>query len=111
MSIDRKFIRLQFKEKIFLKNGSLFQDFFENLMQVVDSRFIKIEPQGSNGDGGNDGYIPEEGEYFQNDAPKNPQDKDTAAAEKFKDDFEKLKNNWDKFTEIQTYNFVFNDKY
>lgn len=111
MSIDKKFILLQFKEKIFLKNGSLFQAFFENLMQVADSRFIKIEPQGRNGDGGNDGYIPEEGKYFQNYAPKTPEDKDTAAAEKFKDDFEKLKDTWDKFTEIQSYNFVFNDKY
>lgn len=111
MSIDKKFILLQFKEKIFLKNGSLFQAFFENLMQVADSRFIKIEPQGRNGDGGNDGYIPEEGKYFQNYAPKTPEDKDTAAAEKFKDDFEKLQNNWSDFTNIKSYNFVFNDKY
>lgn len=111
MSIDRKFIKLQFKEKIFLKSASLFQEFFENLMQVADVRFVKIAPQGSNGDGGNDGYIPEEGKYFQNYAPKNPQDKDIAAAEKFKVDFEKLQNNWDEFTNIISYNFVFNDKY
>ena len=110
MSIDKKLILLQFKEKIFQKNGSLFQDFFENLMQVTDSRFIKIKPQGRNGDGGNDGYIPEEGKYFQNYAPENPQEKDSKAAKKFKEDFEKLKNTWDKFTEIQSYNFVFNDK-
>lgn len=111
MSIDTKFILLQFKEKIFLKNGSLFQDFFENLMLVADSRFIKIKPQGRNGDGGNDGYIPEEGKYYQNYAPEAPKEKDSDAAKKFKDDFEKLKDTWDKFTEIQSYNFVFNDKY
>ncbi len=109
--LDKNYLSLQFLNKILRKNGTEFQSFFE---EVMSSRhladFQKIQPYGNQGDGGNDGYIPKEGIYYQVYAPKNPEEKEAEAAKKLKDDFEKLKANWDQISEVKAYFFVFNDK-
>jgi len=101
---------LQFWDKVYRKSAAEFQSFFEEIMQKAYPNFQKIRPYGKEGDRGNDGYRPDEGIYYQVYSPRNPNEKETEAAQKFKNDFEKLKNNWDQITKIKEVNFVFNDK-
>ena len=108
--IDKKFLHVQFLIKVYQKNGTEFQSFFEDIMQKAFSDFQKIKPYGKKGDGGNDGYRPTEGIYYQIYAPKNPNEKEASAAQKLKEDFEKLKADWDQISRIKEYFFVFNDK-
>jgi hypothetical protein len=107
---DSNYITMQFWNKIFQKNATEFQTFFENIMERAFDDFHKVRPYGNKGDGGNDGYIPSKGIYYQVYAPKNPNEKESTAAKKLKDDFDKLKKNWDQISKIKEYNFVFNDK-
>src|SRR5262249_54937394 len=72
--------------------------------------FQKIKPYGNEGDKGNDGYRPIEGIYYQAYAPFEPGEKEAEAAKKFKDDFAKLKDGWDKIATIKELDFVYNDK-
>lgn len=78
--IDKQYLSLQFKDKVHQKNGSEFQSFFENVAQKVYPDFQKVRPYGNEGDGGNDGYRPSDGIYYQMYAPKDPEEKDSAAA-------------------------------
>ena len=109
--IDRNYLSLQFKNKIHSKNGTEFQSFFENIMEKAFPDFQKIRPYGNKGDGGNDGYRKKFGIYYQVYAPNTPKIKESEAAKKLKEDFEKLKNEWSEISEVKEYNFVFNDKY
>jgi len=109
--LDKNYLLLQFKNKIYSKNGTEFQTFFENIMEKVYADFQKIKPYGKYGDSGNDGYRKNSGIYYQVYAPEAPSIKLAEAARKLKEDFEKLKKNWDKNLEIKEYHFVFNDKY
>lgn len=108
--IDKNYLRLQFWNKVYQKNATEFQIFFESIMQKAFSDFEKVRPYGNRGDGGNDGYRPTEGAYYQVYAPQNPLEKEKEAACKLKEDFEKLKINWDKIANIKKFYFVFNDK-
>ena len=107
--IDKHYLSIQFKLKIHSKNGSEFQTFFENIMELYSDDFRKI-PSGG-GDGGNDGWIRSLGRYYQVYSPDVPAIKDREAAKKLKIDFEKLKKNWDEIETIKEYFFVYNDKY
>ncbi len=110
-SKDNQYLSLQFWVKIHEKNGTEFQSFFEDIMEKAFSNFQKVRPYGNKGDGGNDGYRPEEGIYYQVYAPKNPNEKEAEAAKKLKEDFEKLMTSgWDQISKIKKYLFVFNDK-
>lgn len=109
--VDKNYLLLQFQNQIYKKNSTEFQSFFESIMEMAFSDFQKIRPYGNVGDGGNDGYRKEAGIYYQVYAPINPNEKEAYAAKKLKDDFQKLKTNWDKISSIQKYFFVFNDKY
>ena len=51
------------------------------------------------------------GIYYQVYAPKTPQEKESAAAGKLVEDFNKLQKGWGEISKIKEYNFVFNDKY
>lgn len=109
--LDKNYLLLQFKVKIFSKNGTEFQSFFENIMKKAYSDFQKIKPHGIEGDMGNDGYRKNSGIYYQVYAPEVPSIKLAEAVRKLKKDFEKLKKNWDEISEIKEYYFVFNNKY
>ncbi len=109
--LDNNYLLLQFKNRIYSKNGTEFQSFFENIMGKAYPDFQKIKPYGREGDSGNDGYRKKSGIYYQVYAPEDPRKSQAKAAKKFKEDFEKLKKNWDKISEIKEYFFVFNDKY
>ena len=108
--IDKNYLRLQFWNKVYQKNGTEFQSFFEDIMQKAFTDFRKIRPYGKEGDGGNDGYRPRDGIYYQAYAPKNPNEKEAEAARKLKKDFQNLKTNWDEISKIKLFYFVFNDK-
>lgn len=109
--LDKNYLSLQFWNKIHEKTGTEFQSFFENIMEKAYPHFQKIRPYGNEGDGGNDGYRPDEGIYYQVYAPQNPQEKEATAAQKLKDDFQKLmKSGWDQISNVKAYNFVYNDK-
>ena len=62
--IDKNYLRLQFWNKIYQKNATEFQSFFEDIMQKAFPDFQKIRPYGNQGDRGNDGYRPGEGIYY-----------------------------------------------
>lgn len=107
---DKNYLRTQYWLKIHQKNAAEFQVFFEEIMDKAFTGFQKIRPYGKQGDGGNDGYRPDAGIYYQVYAPKDPQEKDAAAAKKLKADFEKLMANWNEISKVKTFYFVFNDK-
>ena len=109
-SIDKNYLRLQFWNKVYQKKATEFQSFFEDIMQKAFPDFQKIRPYGKEGDAGNDGYRATKGIYYQVYAPKNPNEKEAKAAQKLKEDFEKLKTGWDQISKIETFYFVFNDK-
>ncbi|MTI67851.1 MAG: hypothetical protein FH753_14795 [Firmicutes bacterium] len=109
--VDNNYLLLQFRDRIYSKQGIEYQSFFENIMDKAFTDFQKIRPYGNQGDGGNDGYRKRSGIYYQVYAPNTPQIKESQAAKKFKKDFITLKNEWDGISEIKEYNFVFNDKY
>jgi len=109
--IDKNYLLLQFKVRISSKKGTEFQGFFEDIMEEAFPDFQKIRPYGNKGDGGNDGYREEAGIYYQVYAPETPKINESKAASKLKNDFERLKKEWNKISEIKEYYFVFNDKY
>ena len=110
-TLDKKFLSSQFQVKIYSKNGSEFQSFFEQIMEKAYPDFQKVRPLGRKGDAGNDGYRKHSGIYYQVYAPSTPKVNETTAAGKLKNDFQKLKAGWDEISKIKEYNFVFNDKY
>lgn len=109
-SIDRNYLHSQFWIKVYQKNGIEFQRFFEDIMEKAFPDFQKIRPYSKKGDAGNDGYRATKGIYYQVYAPNNPNEKETKAARKLKEDFEKLKKSWDQISKIKKFYFVFNDK-
>ena len=110
-ALDNNYTLLQFRNRVYTINGSEYQRFFESVLEVVYSDFQKIRPYGNEGDGGNDGYRKKSGVYYQVYAPEVPDIKEAVAARKLVEDFEKLKINWSEISNINEYNFVFNDKY
>ncbi len=108
---DKRYLLLQFRDNIFSKKGNEFQRFFENIMEKAYDDFQRIRPYGNEGDRGNDGYRKESGIYYQVYAPQTPQINHTKAVKKLKEDFYKLKNNWESVSRIKEYYFVFNDNY
>ena len=109
--IDKKYLSLQFWKKVHEKNGFEFQTLFSDIMQKKHNGFIKVRPYGRLGDGGNDGYIPDQGIYYQVYSPQNPTDKSATAAQKMIDDFNNLMASpWVDISQLKEYQFVFNDK-
>lgn len=109
---ERWIARITFQNRIFRANGTAFQKLVWDVMrQKYGNEFVPVRPQGSLGDGGNDGYLPSEGHYFQIYGPENPSEKIEIACKKLSDDYEKILAKWDPKSKIKKYSFVFNDKY
>lgn len=103
---------LEFKLKVFESSGNTYQDLFAKVMAYAHPEFKKISV--FHGDGGNDGYIPSAGWYFQVYAPEvlTPKDRiEKAAAVKIPKDLEKLKKHWDSICPVKKYSFVYNDRF
>ena len=110
-AIQKYFARLLLKVKIYECDGNQYEELFSKIQYYRDSDFRQIKPQGSLGDGKNDGYIKSQGVYFQVYAPENSTKKIKEAINKIKTDFAELKNQWDELCKIKTWYFVMNDKY
>lgn len=108
---QRRYAHAMFQVRIYQSVGQQFEDFFVAVMTRRDPRFRPVKPQGPIGDQGNDGFIPEVGQYFQVYAPEDPGSKVENAANKARDDFGKLKKHWESDAAIVDFRFVFNDKY
>lgn len=100
---------LLFRIEMLQRSGEAFMSLFNDIMSFSDAGFQSIAPWGNWGDGGNDGYIHNEGHYFQVYAPKpNTQWNPPDAFRKAKTDFHKLGNKWKN---IKKYSFVINDRF
>ncbi len=103
-----------FKCQCTVASAKAFQDLFWDVMKAKHgSAFEPVAPQGSKGDGGNDGYLPADQHYFQLYAPLDPKEKAGAAAKKLTADFAKLKTKWGGKggRAVSAFTFVYNDKY
>lgn len=108
---DQKYIETQLRLKILESKSTAFQAFFEKVMLEKFDDFINVDPWGSKGDGGNDGFTRKSGQYYQVYSPRTPQLKSASAVKKLNKDFNRLKETWGQFSEIKKYFFVFNDEF
>jgi len=112
MASDREYLfRVLFRLEVHQSHGDGFQSLFSNIMKYSDPRFRAVQPWGNWGDGGNDGWIEEDGHYFQVYGPKPTtkyEDACTTALGKAIDDFAKIPAKW---TNVRRYTFVMNDRF
>jgi hypothetical protein len=111
---ERALARVMFKSRCILANARAFQDLFWAVMKAKHgTAFEAVGPQGSKGDGGNDGYLPADKHYYQLYAPVDPKEKAAAAANKLVADFAKVKSQWGgkNGRGLSLYTFAYNDKY
>lgn len=108
---DDFYCRKLFELRVHSSSGDEFQRLFSQVMGYADPRFQSIQPWGAWGDGGNDGWIEEDGHYFQVYGPKpttSAADSETAALRKAIDDFDKVPEKWQ---DVKRYSFVMNDRF
>lgn len=110
-SKDYNYLRLQFENSVHKRRGAEFQKLFEGIMERAFPDFERVRPYGDEGDGGNDGFRPSVGIYYQVYAPRDPSEKERSAADKLKKDFAKLKREWDRVASVREFVFVFNDRW
>lgn len=101
----------KFKVVVYESTGKSYQDLFMKIMKLYDPDFREIKPHGNIGDGGNDGWIPQKGVYFQVYAPENLEKNINLAIKKLKDDVDKIRQNWEEMSPIRVFIYVINDKY
>lgn len=109
MSNDNFWFRILFKVKLYEVSGDSFQRFFQDIASYRFENFQSVAPYGNQGDGGNDGWIPDEKRYFQVYGKKADSKENAAyAVKKAQEDFGKLTANWGN---IEKYHFVYNDRF
>jgi hypothetical protein len=107
---DNYWFMLQFKLKLYQATGEEYQRLFNSVMTACHGEnYQSVRPWGNKGDGGNDGFLVNEGRYFQICAP-NPTTKknEVQIANKAKDDFHKLIASQ---SNLQLYSFALNDRF
>lgn len=101
--------RILFKIKLYEASGTTFQQFVNQLFNYSLDGFQSISPWGNWGDGGNDGWIPSKGHYYQIYGPQpNSKLNELKTIKKLIDDYNKLT---DKWRNVKSYYFILNDKY
>lgn len=101
--------RLLFRLRLHEADGTAFQNLVNSIFHGTSEGYQSIAPWGSEGDGGNDGYIQSTGHYLQVYGPKAGSSWSPAvAAKKARDDFAKLLENWPV---IKQFSFVLNDRF
>lgn len=111
---ERSLARKMFKCRVIPANAWAFQELFWDVMKShYGDAFAAVAPQGRKGDGGNDGYHPQNKHYYQVFGPVDPLEKAGSAATKLAADFTKVKDVWGVETGpgLLKFSFVFNDKY
>ncbi len=103
---------LSFKVKALKANGQVYEDLFNDIQKKVNPNFKKIKAYGNIGDRKNDGFLPDNGSYYQVYAPDDINKERTVvnAVEKLEDDFKGLLKHWNNFVPIKHFKFVLNDK-
>lgn len=107
---DNYWFMLQFKLKLYQATGEEYQRLFNSVMTAYHGvNYQSVRPWGNQGDGGNDGFLTNEGHYFQVYAP-NPTTKinEVQVVNKTKNDFNKLKKSQ---TSLTLYSFALNDRF
>lgn len=100
---------LHFKLKLYEADGSAFQRLVADILHATFPGFQPVAPAGRYGDGGNDGFVPGEGRYFQVYGPQvgsTPQPAEVVR--KAMSDFAKLRQ---RYPDMRRYSFVMNDRY
>jgi len=64
MSHENFWFRTLFKLKIYEVSGESFQKLFSDIAGYRYPGFQAVAPYGNQGDGGNDGWVPDENRYF-----------------------------------------------
>jgi hypothetical protein len=103
--------RERFKLFIYQSNGLAFQDLFVRTMMHRYPEFRPVKSHGSDGDGGNDGWFPDCGGYYQVYGPEDLAKQTKYAVRKVNDDIKKVVENWDDSVKVKEWYFVVNDKY
>lgn len=105
---EKGLARIMFQNKIYSSDGQKFEDLFVSIMNYKCRDFQAIKAWGNIGDRKNDGYIKDDGIYFQVFSPEDITKSYTNIIRKLNDDFKGLLDHWDGINE---YYFVINDKY
>ncbi|MBT8420684.1 MAG: hypothetical protein KJO08_07470 [Gammaproteobacteria bacterium] len=101
--------RTLFKVRLYEAYGTSFEQFVHRLFQLAIEDYQVIAPHGNFGDGGNDGWVPSKGWYYQIHGPKpGPKSNIKQQVDKVIEDFHKLTKKWGN---INRYYFVLNDRY
>jgi hypothetical protein len=109
MNNENFWFRTLFKVKIYETSSDHFQRLFQDVMSYRYPSFQSVAPYGNQGDGGNDGWMPNEGYYFQVYGKKASSKINLSSTlNKVIKDFEKLINN---YGDIKQYHFVYNDRF
>lgn len=111
MDRDEKYlIRIMFQNKIYSSDAQEFENLFTKIMQYRYNDFRAVKPQGSLGDMKNDGYLIDDGAFYQVYGPEDISKSIDTAINKLEVDSEGLINKWNK-ANINKFNYVVNDKY
>lgn len=101
--------RLHFDLRLYEADGSAFQLLVSDVLRGRFNGFVAVSPAGPLGDGGNDGFVPSDGWYFQVYGPQVGSTlRPAAVVSKTRQDFAKLRSN---YADLRRYSFVFNDHY
>lgn len=104
-------MRTVFKLLVHESEGQKYEDLFVKIMSYSDPGFKPVKAYGSIGDRGNDGWVANNGRYYQSYAPETLPSNTKNALRKLNDDFEKLKIFWDPISSVREFYFVINDKF
>ena len=96
---------------VYEADAQQYENLFIKIMGAYKKGFQPVKPHGNIGDRGNDGWVKDEGIYYQVYAPEDITKNSLDSLNKAKDDFTKLKAYWDKISQVKEYYFVVNDKY
>lgn len=107
-SQEKALYRILYQNRVFKSDGQLFENLFTDIMTYSNSEFERIKAWGNIGDRKNDGYIKNEGTYFQVFAPEDIRKSYTDVVSKIQTDFNGLKKHWNP---VNNFYFVVNDKF
>ena len=112
MDRDEKYlIRIMFQNKIYSSDAQEFENLFTKIMGYRYNNFRAVKPQGPLGDMKNDGYILNTGTFYQVYGPEDIAKSIEKSITKLNEDSEGLIDKWSNDSNINSFNYVVNDKY
>ncbi|GEM_PF-6042611 len=104
-------MRTAFKLLVHESEGQKYEDLFVKIMSYSDPGFKPVKAHGNIGDQGSDGWVANDGRYYQAYAPEALNSNTKNALRKLNEDFEKLKGFWEAISPVREFYFVINDKF